>query len=514
MRLGQGGMGAALAMALVAGGCAVGPDYEKPENIAAPDGWTSLNKAPTAEEEKSEDRAKIVAKATNLAQWWKTFNDPTLDSLIERAIESNLDLKIATSRVREARALRGVADSGYYPTVDANGAYTRSRASSNNGNPNNQGEQSLYAAGLDASWEIDVFGGVRREVEAADADLMAAEEGRHDVLLTLLAEVSRNYAEARGYQRRLEVANESVRVQDESVQVAEARLKAGISGELEVAQARALLETRRALLPVILTSYQLSVNRLAVLLGKTPGALESELAKSSPIPPPPGEIPVGLPSDLLRRRPDVRRAERVLAASNARIGVAEADLYPRFSLTGSFGFESRQAGDLFDWDSRSWYVGPTVRWRVFDAGRIRRQIAAAGARQEQSLYAYDLTVLSALEEVENRIVSFMQVQSRRESLEKATASNQRAVDLSNDLYKAGIRDFLNVLDSQRALYDSQDALVQSELAVTTNLIALYKALGGGWEDVPLVEESESDGASQNKPEGQSEPETEVESTSG
>lgn len=476
---------AALLLALLAGGCSVGPDYKAPESDHTPDAWSSLQ-GDAQNNANEAAKSKVVASTANLARWWTTFHDSTLDSLIERAIESNLDLKIATARVREARALRGVADAGLYPTVDAAGNYARSRTSSTTGNPVNLGERNMFNAGLDASWEIDVFGGVRREVEAADADLQAAEEGRNDALVTLLAEVCRNYTEVRGYQRRLDVANSSVRVQQDSVQVAKARLSAGIAGELEVAQANALLESRRAIIPSITTSYRQSLYRLSVLLGQAPGALESELAKASPIPPPPAEVPVGLPSDLLKRRPDVRQAERMLAASNARIGVAESDLYPKFSLTGSFGFSSQKAGDLFDWDSRSWSIGPNVRWRIFDGDRIRRQIAAAGARSEAALYSYDRTVLSAFEEVENRLVAFSQEQSRRESLEKATAANQRAVDLSNDLYKAGIRDFLNVLDSQRALYDSQDALVQSEMAVTTNLVALYKALGGGWEPEQTV----------------------------
>lgn len=468
-------------------GCAVGPDYKAPEGSDMPAAFSSLNATNDAA-----TTSKVVNRPAYLARWWTSFNDPTLNSLIDRAVQNNLDLKMATARVIEARALRGVADAGLYPNVDAVGGYNRNRSSTNNGNPFSLGERSLYSAGIDASWEIDVFGGVRREIEAADADLAVAEEARNDALVTLLAEVARNYAEVRGLQRRLDVANAAVRVQEESVSLTESRLRAGIAGDLEVAQARALLESRRAFVPVITTAHKQALHRLAVLLGQAPGSLESELSTLSAIPVPPAEVPVGLPSDLLRRRPDVRQAERALAASNARIGIAEADLYPRFSLTGSFGFESSQVGDLFDWDSRSWNIGPNVRWRIFDGNRIRRQIAAAGARSEAALHAYDKSVLGALEEVENRLVAFSQEQSRRESLEKATAANKRAADLSNDLYKAGLRDFLNVLDSQRALFDSQDALVQSELAVTTNLIALYKSLGGGWEpEIELVIEATS-----------------------
>lgn len=481
-------LGAITASSLVLlAGCAVGPDYKAPEGSDIPAAFSSIDASKDAAK-----TSKVVDRPAHLARWWTAFNDPTLNSLIDRAVQSNLDLKIATARVLEARALRGVADAGLYPSVDARGGYNRNRGSTNTGSPFSLGEQSLYSAGIDASWEIDVFGGVRREVEAADADLAAAEEARSDALVTLLAEVARNYAEVRGLQRRLDVANAAVRVQEESVSLTESRLRAGIAGDLEVAQARALLESRRAFVPVITTSHKQALHRLGVLLGQAPASLENELSTVSAIPVPPAEVPVGLPSDLLRRRPDVRQAERALAASNARIGIAEADLYPRFSLTGSFGFESNQVGDLFDWDSRSWNIGPNVRWRIFDGNRIRRQIAAAGARSEAALHAYDKSVLGALEEVENRLVAFSQEQSRRESLEKATAANKRAADLSNDLYKAGLRDFLNVLDSQRALFDSQDALVQSELAVTTNLIALYKSLGGGWEpEIELVIEATS-----------------------
>lgn len=467
----------ALSLVLLAGGCSVGPSYTAPQPTA-PTAWNAIESGAVATGVPSQPQPT----SPDLASWWKVFADPTLDSLVERALRANPSLREAAARVREARALRGISDSKAYPTLDARAAAARSRGSENiNGGSFNDHDTSLYSVGLDASWEIDVFGGVRREIEAADADLASATEASRDVMISLLAEVARNYSEARGFQRRIDVTRSSIKVQEDTVQVAQARLNAGIASELDLTQARALLETRRAALPILLTGLQQSLHRLGVLIGEGPGALTHELGDPGPIPPVPAAVPVGLPSDLLRRRPDIRRAERDLASATARIGVAQADLYPRFSLTGSFGFLSNKPASLLDLDSRAWSVGPSVRWNVFDMRRTRFQIEAAGEREKQALARYDATVLSAFEEVENRLVAFTQEQSRRASLAQAVLANQRAVQLSDDLYKAGVRDFLNVLDSQRALFDSTDALVQSDIAVTTNLIALYKALGGGWD---------------------------------
>ncbi len=471
--------GIALSLVLLAGGCSVGPSYTAP-TPNAPAGWNSIDSGAVASGPDVPSQPQPSTAA--LASWWKVFNDPMLDSLVERALRSNPSLREAAARVREARALRGISDSRSYPTVNAGASAARIRGSENTtAGSFNDHDTSLYSVGLDASWEIDVFGGVRREIEAADADLAAATEAARDVMVSLLAEVARNYSEARGFQRRIEVTRGSIKVQEDTVQVAQARFSAGIASELDVAQSRALLETRRATLPLLLTGFQQSLHRLGVLIGEGPGSLAQELGRATPIPAAPAGVPVGLPSELLRRRPDIRRAERQLAGATARIGVAQADLYPRFSLTGSFGFLSNKPASLLDLDSRSWSIGPSVRWNVFDKRRTRFQIEAAGEREKQALARYDATVLSAFEEVDNRLVAFTQEQSRRASLAQAVDANQRAVQLSDDLYRAGVRDFLNVLDSQRALFDSTDALVQSDIAVTTNLIALYKALGGGWE---------------------------------
>jgi NodT family efflux transporter outer membrane factor (OMF) lipoprotein len=328
-------------------------------------------------------------------------------------------------------------------------------------------------------------GRVRRSVEAADADVDAAVESERDARVVLVSEVARNYAEYRSAHARLEIAHENVRIQQDTVDVSSDRLKAGLIGELEVAQATAQLQTTRSLVPAFQTAAKRAAFRLDILLGVPPGTLAPELEAAAPVPPPPSVIPVGVPADLLRRRPDIRRAERRLAADTARVGVATADLYPRFTLSGSFGVASEDMQNLFQAGSQQWSVGPlAVRWPVFDAGRIRSGIHVQEARQEQSLVAYERAVLSAYEEVANALVAYARVRERRESLELAVEADQKAVEMANDLWTRGLTDFVNVLDTQRALFLLQDQLAESDAAVTTSLVALYKALGGGWEDQP------------------------------
>jgi NodT family efflux transporter outer membrane factor (OMF) lipoprotein len=296
-----------------------------------------------------------------IAQWWKTFNDPGLDSLIARAIQSNLDLRLAAARVRESRALRGVAAADLWPTINVAGSYARNRRSENvlpaqigsvNGStatgaaPPGKLEQDLFQSGFDASWEVDLFGGVRRAIEAADADLAASVEDLRAVLVTLLSEVARNYVEVRGFQRRMAIAQDNIRSQQETLELTQARFDAGLTSQLDVVQAASQLATTQAQVPTLEASLKQGVHRLGVLLGLAPGVLLSELSQAAPIPPVPPEVPVGLPADLLRRRPDVRRAERQVAAATARNGVAVADLFPKLSLTGTLGFQSNRLADL------------------------------------------------------------------------------------------------------------------------------------------------------------------------
>jgi outer membrane protein, multidrug efflux system len=321
---------------------------------------------------------------------------------------------------------------------------------------------------------------VRREVEAADADVAAAVEDRRDVLVTLLSDVARNYIELRGLQRQLDIAQRNIRSQRETLGLTQTRFNAGLSGELDVARSRALVAGSESALPVIETNIKASLHRLAVLLGEEPNALKRELEASRPIPVHGPEVPLGLPSELLRRRPDIRRAERQLAAATARVGVATADLFPRFSLTGALGLQSDQLRDLGSWDSRFWSIGPSVSWPVLDFGRIRSNIRVQDARAEQALVTYQRSVLVALEDVENALVRYAKEQTRRQYLQEAVVANRRAVELGQELYTRGLVDFLSVLESQRQLFQSEDQLVQSEQLVAAQLVALYKALGGGW----------------------------------
>ena len=466
--------GAALALVLFQG-CAVGPNYQPPKT-AAPAQWS----APLAGGETNLE--------PSLASWWKSFNDPQLDSLVERAVNSNHDLRIAGARVREARALYRIASSQLWPTVDAGGSYARQNQSKNQpvlgSLPMPSGipfENNVYQAGFDASWEIDVFGGNRRAVEAGKAEVAAAEFGRRNVLVTLLGEVARNYVELRGCQRRLEIANKNLKTQEEALALTQDRFKNGLTSDLDVQQAATLLANTRAVIPMLETGIQGYIHRLGVLLGQPPEALLAELSAPAPIPSAPPEVPVGLPSELLRRRPDIQQAERQLAASTARIGVATADLFPKFSLTGIAGYESTSASDWFSGGSKFWSLGPTVQWRIFDAGRIRANIRVQNARQEQALAAYEETVLMSFEDVENSLVAYAKEQIRRRSLEDAVKSSQDSLHLANQLYSNGLASFINVLDAERSLYQAEDALVQSDRTISANLISLYKSLGGGWE---------------------------------
>lgn len=473
-------LSAAAVLATLAG-CKVGPDYTAPE-IATPSAFHSPGEKP----------AQALSAATNaaaseeqLAQWWTVMNDAMLTELVTRAISDNHDIRIARARTREARALRGAAQSALYPTVGVGSGASRGRSSEKLGAgsfSSDDSDNTLFVTGLDAAWELDVFGGVRRGIEAADAGLEASIENERDVLVSLIAETALTYTELRGLQRRLHVVNESVRAQRESVELIDSRFKAGLSSELQVSQALAQLAIRESLQPGLQAGVRAAIYRLGVLVGRHPAELVAQLDPPAPIPTSPTDIPLGLPSDLLRRRPDLRRAERLFAASTARIGVETADLYPRFSLTGSFAFEGEEFSDQFDMNARSWSIGPTVRWRLFDRREIRNRIAAAGARADQAFLAYDQAVLIALEDVEDAVVLFHQTQARRKSLESAVAASQRAVDLATDRFTAEIDDYLNVLEGQKTLYDAQDELAQSELATALAVVALYKALGGGWTE--------------------------------
>src|SRR5205807_5810376 len=341
-------------------------------------------------------------------------------------------------------------------------------------------EYNNFQGGFAASWELDVFGGIRRSVQAATADMTAAEESRRDVLVILLGDVGRMYAQLRGFQRRLEIANKNIKTQQDTLDLTSARAKAGLATELDVSRAAAQLESTKAVVPTLLSGIDVSIHRLSVLLGEEPGALRSELEKTSPIPSAGPEVDVGLPSDLLKRRPDIRRSEAQLAAATARIGEAKADLFPRFVLTGTAGRQATQLHDLTLGAGNFFSAGPGISLPLFTGGRIRSNIAVQTSRQQEALISYQSAILNSLEEVQDALVNYSQEQERRDRLNEAVQHSQLAVDLATEQYRAGLVDFLSVLEAQRELYANEDQLVQSQTSVTTNLVGLYRALGGGW----------------------------------
>jgi multidrug efflux system outer membrane protein len=458
---------AVLAVLILTGCAIVGPDYVPPKKSVSKDWHTQLKGGLTTGE----------MDPQALAAWWTTLNDPELSSLIDRAVLGNLDLKKALARVREARARRGMAKADLFPTLDATGSATWSRSNKDTGTDKTS---DLYAASFDAGWELDIFGGVRRSVEAAEADLGAKQEDLRDVLVSLLAEVVLNYVEARTFQARLAFAEANLEAQNETYQLTLWRYQAGLSDELAVQQARYNLENTRSQIPILRTGLEEAMNRIAVLLGEQPGKVHGELEKREPMPVTPLQVAVGVPADVLRCRPDIRRAERQLAAQTARIGVATADLYPKFTLSGSIGLETLSLSNPSSTGSWTLSGGPKVTWAIFKAGAIRQNIEVQSALQEQYLTTYEAAVLSALEEVENALVAYAEEQQRRQSLSEATHSAQKAVELAKHKYEAGLTDFGNVLDAERSLLSFQDQLAQSDGTVTSNLVRLYKALGGGW----------------------------------
>jgi NodT family efflux transporter outer membrane factor (OMF) lipoprotein len=443
-------------------GCMVGPDYH-PSQTTSPAKWTG------------QTGPQNVSPDAILLQWWTQFNDPNLTSLIERAMKSNLDLRQAEERIRQARAQSGVVSSGFWPTADMTGSYTRSRS----GGPP---IRNLYQTGLDAAWELDIFGGTRRNIEAAQADIQASIEDRRDVLITLASEVAINYVQLRGFQQEIIIAQNNLKAQQQSAYVVRKRYEGGFVSALDVANADAQVATTLSQIPVLETSAQQTIYNISVLLGREPASLLDELSPSSSIPSTPPEVPTGLPSEMLRRRPDIRRAEVQIHAATARIGVATADLFPKFNLAGSLSVSADRMKSL-RWDSRSWSFGPSVDWQIFNAGRVSSNIEVQKALQQQAVLTYQKTVLTAIQDVENALVAYAKEQEHHKALIEAVNANRKATELSTKLYVEGQTDFLSVLVAQRSLYSSEDALVQSTRNLSTDLIALYKALGGGWDSL-------------------------------
>ncbi len=455
--------------AAVLAACAVGPDYHAPETEVAGK-FDGVDSATYSTQE-------------NVEQFWRTFGDSALDSLVAEARAANYDVRIALTRMNEARALRRDAAFDLAPSIEATGGYTKTRASRLSPGfsvPGTVLETEYYDAGFDAFWELDFFGGVRRGLEASNADLGAIEAARRDVLVTVTAEVTRTYFELRGFQQQLDVARRNVVNQKATLDLAQARLDAGTGTEFDTARAQAQLSGTLGTIGPLEAAVARAIHRLSVLVGREPGALRAQLAPAQDLPPLPGIVPVGDPAGLLRRRPDIRIAERELAGATARVGVAVADLFPRVTFTGSAGYVAGSSSALGDRGSDAYTLAPGISWAIFDLGHVQARIGAARARNEGALLRYEQTVLQALEETENSLVTHARARDRLVHDEEAVKASNTAADLARVRYENGASDFLQVLDAERTLLETEDRLARSRTEAATSLIAVYKSLGGGW----------------------------------
>jgi len=476
-------------------GCTLGPDFKSP-GWASPQTWFS-------------SPAKVVASAPVAApidpSWWSLFHDDELTALEERVAKENLDVQVATLRLAESRAQLGITAADAYPNFEANTSYQRQKASNNgafaglsaiaagtgaNGAAGQTaggvkgaslGAIDLYQYGFDSTWELDLWGKVRRSVEAADASVTATADARRDTLLTSLAEVARDYLQLRGAQARLQIARDNLKSAQQSQVLTRQRAEGGVTTDLDVANASAQVATFAAQIPPLEQQERQLINALSLLLGQPPQALNDELATARPLPPVPPLIPVGLPSELARRRPDIRQAEAQLHAATATIGVADASFYPSFTLSGSVGIQALQPWNLFTLASRLYALGPSVNIPIFEGGRLKATLELRQDQQKEAAVVYQRTVLNAWHEVDNSLTAYAAEQRRRDQLAEAVTQNQRAVSLAQSRYEQGVADFLQVLDAQRSLFATQQALADSTTTIDTDLVAIYKALGGGWE---------------------------------
>ena len=498
---------AAVSAALVGGlgGCTVGPDFKAP-TWASPGTWF----ASSAETPAHARDVSVTVAAPLDANWWDSFHDPELSSLIKRTAAGNLDVRLATFRLAESRDQLGVAAAAELPQVNGNGSYSRELLSQKGAislfgtgsNPNTQFNGAsgttgaipssitggtkippfdLYQYGFDASWELDLWGRVRRSVESADASVQASAEARRAAALTAIAEVARDYMTLRGIQQQIAITRENLRTAQESLSLTRSRATAGLVTDLDVQNASAQVRTTAADLPTLEQQESQTINAISFLLGEKPEALRAELIEAKPVPPVPPQVPVGLPSQLARRRPDIRQAEAQLHAATADIGVAVANFYPTVTLSGSFSLQALQFKDLGNWDARQYGIGPSVTLPIFQGGQLKSTLELRKAQQQEAATSYQRTVLNAWHEVDNALVAYKAEQLRRQQLVQAVADNRRAVSLAQSRYTQGLIDLLQVLDAERSLLSAQLALAQSTTNVSTNLVALYKALGGGWE---------------------------------
>jgi multidrug efflux system outer membrane protein len=453
-------------LTLAAGGCAVGPDYVPPE---VPLEASFINAGGFPE-----------SNVETMAAWWTVFDDPQLSDLVEQAIAHNQDIRIALANLRLARELLIEARYQLSPIVPARAGYEHQRRSefaARGGSRNFD----IFSGGFDATWELDIFGGVRRTIEAREAVVGTFEATKHDVLVSVIAEVASNYFELRGNQRRLAVARQNEANQSSTHELTIMLLEGGRGTELDTSRARSQLESTRATIPPLETVVEQTIYRISVLTGQPPAALLDSLSTPSPPPSLAQPLAIGTPLDLIRRRPDVRAAERQLAASTAFIGVVTADLYPRVTVHGSLGFETASSASSFSGGADTFSIGPRLTWSAFDFGRVRARVRASEAQADADLAFFELRVLIALEEVDGALLAYGKELQRHQHLVAAEEASRRAAELARKRFEDGITDFLTVLDAERRTLETQDQLAESATRVATLLIAVYKALGGGWE---------------------------------
>ncbi len=500
--------------ALLLAGCTVGPDFKAPSWVS-PANWFASRPSEAGA------APSVAVTAPINPKWWDQFHDPELSSLIERVASGNLDMRLATIRLAESRNQRGIAAADEFPRLNGNGSYSREKisnrgavslfgggasggsgggasAGSVNTSANGLGGQSgaipttatggqkiqpfnLWQYGFDASWELDLWGRVRRSVESADASVNASAEARRSALVSSLAEVASDYMQLRGAQAALQIARDNLKTAQQSLALTQQRAAGGLTTELDVANAAAQVRTTAADIPQYADQEARLINAISLLLGQQPGALRGELETAKPVPPVPPRVPVGLPSELARRRPDIVQAEAQLHAATADIGVAVANFYPSVTLSGSLGIQALRFKDLGNWDARQYNLGPAISIPLFEGGRLRATLELRKTQQQEAAVNYQRTVLNAWHEVDNALTAYGTEQRRRDELAQAVANDRRALGFAQDRYRAGVVDFLQVLTAQRDLLAAQQALAASTTNVSNDLVALYKALGGGWE---------------------------------
>jgi multidrug efflux system outer membrane protein len=459
---------ATLAAALA--GCAVGPNYVKPDSHVAPQ-FAGTQDGP-------------YSGADAQAKFWTQFSDATLDQLVDDALNANHDLRIALGHLVEARAERRQSQFDLAPTITASGGYTKQQFSQIESPTFEPFTTHFYDAGFDAFWELDFFGRVRRNVEAQTAQMQGAEAGLRDAQVSVTAEVARTYFELRGEQTQLAVARRNVDNQRETLQLTQARLNAGRGTEFDAARAQSQLSATLSTIGPLEAAVARSIHRLSVLTGREPNALNAQLGPPRELPDLPQIAAVGDPAGLLRRRPDVRVAERQLAASTALVGVAIGDLFPKVTFTGSASYSAPQVSQLGETASRGYLIGPRISWAAFDLGRVYAEVAGSRARADVALAGYEQTVLRALEETEDALVTHARTRESLLQAADAAVASRTAAQIARTRYEGGLADFLDVLDAERTQLVAEDRLAQSRTDAATSLIAVYKALGGGWEMAP------------------------------